>query len=213
MSDLISKAYSACGSGDLAAIKSFLKTIEFEKSDQNTKEMMLTEAIKYEHIEMLDFLITQYKRVRYQHCISTASQIASQMGKLNILEEFFDKYPDDKYFNQCLLSGNMIAPAIRNGYLDIVKYLICKENFNKHLKEKPTLLESFFLIAYTKKQFTILHYLISDLNIEITPYINNFIEKSSDVARLFELKDLNKNLNEELANQKQDKSLNKKNKI
>jgi hypothetical protein len=213
MSDLINKVYLACRTGDIATVKSFLKTIDFKNSEQKTRDTMLTESIKYEHVEVLDFLLTQYKRVGYTHCVGNASQIASKMGKLNIIKDMFNKYFDDNYFNQCLLSGNMIAPAIRNGYLDTVKYLINTDTFQKHLEKKPVHLESFFLIAYTKKQFNILHYFISDLNIEVTDYINNFIEKSPDVARLFELKDLNKELNTELKIKEDNQILIKKNKI
>jgi hypothetical protein len=213
MSDLITKVYLACDNGDLAAVKNFLKTSEFKFSEQLTKETMLMRTIKHENLEVLQFLLEQFKRVKYEECIGTASKCAARMGKLSVIKFIFNKFPDDKRLNEQAISNNIMAPAIRAGHLEIVQHVINKDIYKKYLEQNPEIIEKCFLIAYTKKQFTILNYLITDLNITITPYIERFIETSQDVARLFHLKDLNKALNEELPNTEQNNISHKKLKV
>lgn len=213
MSDLITKVYEACDKGDLASVKSFLKTVEFKFSDKLTKDTMLTRTIKHENLEVLQFLLEQFKRVKYDECIGTASKYAATMGKLSVIKLIFDKFPNDQRLNEQAISNNIVAPAIRVGNLDIVKHIINKDTYKSYLEQNPEIIEKLFLIAYTKKQYVILNYFISDLDIKITPYIERFIEASPDVARLFHLKDLNKSLSEELPITEQNNISNKKLKV
>lgn len=219
MSDLITKVYNACEVGDVAEVKSFFKTSDFDSCTQLVRDNMLMRTIKSENLEILNLLLNQfialaaYKNISNYESIGISSKYAATMGKLSVLNFLFDKFSHDKHLNEFLTNGSIMAPAIRNNHLDIVQYLMNKDSMKKHLNENPEILEKFFLVAYTKKQFNILHYFISDLNIKVTPYIERFIEVSPDVARLFHLKDLNKTLNKELFNSQQEPALSKRLKV
>jgi ankyrin repeat protein len=121
--------------------------------------------------------------------------MSSDCGRLDILKYTLDSFPDNTQLNNALNNGSLINSACDEGRIEIIKYLLDRAKLDIHFNE-----EQFFRCAYDNNQFEVLRYFIFDLNLEKTKAIEDYMAPvfKTEVANMFELREINKSLNENL---------------
>lgn len=102
-----------------------------------------------------------------------------------------------------------ISRACRYGHLDIVKYLLNAPELKKH-SNIYTNNSLAFTTACEHNKKEIIQYLIFDYHIDKNKDIKNYIKNNPEIARMFEQRELNIQLNKELHN---NSSIKKRNKL
>lgn len=120
-------------------------------------------------------------------------------GHLEILKYILSSFPDEPLISRGLQNGNLLVAACEDGHIEVVKYLLesSKLQINFELEGNQYKL---FTSAYDNNQFEVLRYFIVDLDWKKTDSIKEYMAKKfkPEVDNLFNMRELNKYLNEEL---------------
>ncbi len=198
----------AAEDGELDKVKYLLTStelpinVDISHKDHNA----LRNACKSGHLEIVKYLLTSPELTSHSdiHFDNDAPFIlACYSGNIELvkyllispeLKEHADihtKYMGTKDYGFIL--------ACQRGYVDLVKYLLTspelKEHADIHIDGDRAL-----LTAWHKKQSDIIKFLIFDMNIQKTPTIDIYIHEQGmeDVQKMFESRELTKELNKEL---------------
>jgi hypothetical protein len=150
------------------------------------------------------------KNINDEYLVHTGIKTATEKGHLEVIKHFFLNPPFPDFLRNEFTSNNFLNLACDIGQLEIMQFLLgtdgIKEKYNIHLNN-----DQLFKIANKTENMDILKYLIFDLNIPKTPGIEGYWDTTpfKDTIKMFEIRDLNKNLNAELkdTNQKNNKKL------
>jgi ankyrin repeat protein len=169
------------------------------------------------YFEITKFLLEQ-PELKDENANSDAPMMAalycSSFGHLNILKYIFESFPDDPLMLKGLKNGIILDAACDEGRLEIVKYLMESPD----IKIKFGLQDNgnqLFRAAYDRNHFEVLRYFIFDLNLEKTEDIKEYMSHvfKKDVDNMFNVRELNKSLKEELSTQSDNTSISKKPKV
>jgi hypothetical protein len=147
-------------------------------------------------VDMLNLLLTHPKLLA-DDFLGQACIDASKNGSLEIFEYLFNKFLDNKIIKTKLTNGEIISNAASCGHIDVIRYVLNTENLKKyvdiHVNKDVTI-----RAAYKNNHFDILNYLVFDLQIEKTPFLEEYMRNEPELKKLFDIRDLNNSLNEEL---------------
>lgn len=135
---------------------------------------------------------------------------ATEKGHLEVVKYFFLNPPSPDFLRREFKSNHILNMACDMNQLEIMKFLLgkngIKKRYNIHLNN-----DQLFKIANKNEHIDILRYLIFDLKIKKTECIEMYWDTTpfKDTIQWFEIRDLNKNLNDELqsTNHKTNKKL------
>jgi hypothetical protein len=195
----------------LGIIKCILESNEARKKIDPLdviKELVKTSA-KKGYLGITKYLLEQPEVINNKktEVPVSAALNAINYGKLDTLEYILDNFHDNTVLNRSLKIGTLLSEACKDGELEIVKYLLDKTKVNIHFND-----DLCFKSSYDEDQFEVLRYFIFDLDLEKTGIIKDYMNQifKPEVGNMFELRDLNKSLNQELT---QKSSVNKRAKI
>jgi len=194
--------------GELDKIKYLLTSkeipnnVDISYNDYNA----LRNACKYGHLEIVKYLLTSPDLK--QHSDIHVDQdgpfiLACYSGNVELVRYFLTS-PDLKEhpnIHTKYMGGSDygLVVACQLGHTDVVKYLLNSPDLKEHSDihadgDRP------LLISWNKKHFDIVNFLIFEMNIEKTPTINIYIheEGMNDLQKMFDTRELNQQLNEEL---------------
>lgn len=196
-----------CGNGKLDIVKYVLTSPELSKhaNIHYENEAALTMACSHGHIEIIDYLLNSTELEDHSsHDIFKLEIITKAVydGQLSVIEYFLN-HP--KFESQAIKSFNnhTLSIAAGQGRLNIIKYILnnpqLKDFSDIHVhKDCP------FRSACTNEEIDVIKYFIFDLNIEKSIHINNWLSSKKDaitleIEQMFNIRDLNQNLNNELS--------------
>lgn len=212
MDNLRDKLYEACCYGDVATVKELLNSDseDIKKDPHLLKRSSLSISIKNNKFHVVELLINHFKSVNSEdNCIQYACEKAVQVGNLKALEFIVDNFRTDEDLRKEIGDGNLIANAIRADHLNVVEYLINLPEMKESLKN-DNVNNKIFLVTCANNNFNILQFLVFNSHIRKTSYIEGYIKSDQKIENIYELKELNQSLNEDLVKPKQK---NKKNKV
>jgi hypothetical protein len=193
--------YRACQIGDIKTINEFLNSNEFlNGSTMIQSDVMVIYTIKNEKLEALTFLLHKFQlHYRNSKMVRKASNFSISANSFKSFQSIAENFSNNVDLICNLKDGNTLIKASRFGQLEIIKYILNTDFLNKHVDIHVND-DAIFRAALEAKQVDILRYFIFDLNIEITPNIKRMIDINSDISNMFELRNINKSLNNELNN-------------
>jgi hypothetical protein len=177
----------------------------------------LERAFQFGHIKTINLLMQklhefdQFNQSSLRHNMDKAVE----RGDLNLIKHFYDKFCTE--YTNGSIGREVLREACIYNKLDIVKYVIEHDNqqalddFNSH--------HGFiFWTVMENKNWEIARYFIFDLNMPKTGDLESHLksrdkEESEKINNMFNIRELNKNLNEELAHPEQIANPTKKVKI
>lgn len=169
----------------------------------------LERAFQFGHIETINLLINklnefdQYNEGLVSNCILDAVI----NGQLNVIKHFFEDPPLNYTKDEANLSKEVLRQACISDKLDIVKYVI--EHPNKHgLNDFNSNHGFIFWTIMENANWDIARYFIFDLNMPKTWALESHLksrsaEESEKINNMFNIRELNKSLIEELASPEQ----------
>jgi hypothetical protein len=97
-------------------------------------------------------------------------------------------------------ADNAFRTACKNDNVEVLKFLLFSPKIREHV-DVHTQLDIAIKLSIARESFNVLEYLIIELNIPKNRYIEQHLKDNpkSEAIRLFELRNLNKDLNTELS--------------
>lgn len=200
---------NACADGDLDKVKFLLNSPELQHlADIHYNENApLHQACEHNNLHIMQYLLTSPELKKHADIHSKndwALTIACNEGHLDIVKYLLTSSNLKEHSSY---NVDQLRYALRIGNMDIVDYLLyspdLKENFDIHMNE-----DAVFKEACEFGHMETLQYLILDVNIDITESISNYLAVSTgrtsrltnEAKNMFALRELNKNLNQDLPN-------------
>lgn len=191
----LSIIYQACQIGDIETIKKFLNSDGFSHDFIARKDVMLMHSIKNERLELINFLLKNFKNDK--NVIKMASTFAISINNLKVFKSIAESFSTDEYFVENLENGHILSIATKVGNLDLVKYILETDYLNKYI-HIHLIQNSIFKEAIESNHLDVLRYFIFDFNINLTPTIAKLIEFHPNIESMFELRHINKDLKDKL---------------
>lgn len=221
LTDPIGEFYEICKFGDIEAVKFLLHSNEAPTLPNIHEQVRraMNAACESNHLELVKYLFTLEK----SHNIIIKEQLlfysldnACRMGNLDILDFFLlpvnksekPKVSLDKY------GSSLLITAVREGQNKSIDYLLLNERFKTKINIHHDN-DMAFKYALSNNNLELIKHFIIHLNIEKTKDIEDFITNdlpSNKVARkMFEVREMNLELNNQLLDSKS--IINKKTKL
>lgn len=166
-------------------------------SEMNLK-VFIEAACNHDEVQILDFLL-KHPKIIADNFLGNAS-VAPDSGKygcVKVLDYLFNEFPNHKELHSHLTSGFIMTYAADNGQLDVIKYFLNSEYLKQyvdiHVKD-----DLIIRLAYQKSHLDLVNYLVFDLKMEPTPYLEEYMKSHPELKKIFEKRDLNTQLKEEL---------------
>lgn len=176
----------------------------------------LQKAFQHGHLEVVKFLIPKIDNIGAYHngLISSGVTDAAMTGKIELIRVFLEDSPIRNTIDKNELIGKIINIGCIYNQLEIVKYAIEKDN-SQYFNKETNNINNTFVTSLTNGSMDVLKYFIFDLNIEKNSSLSNFLdtnlnENFEKVNNWFKIRDINKDLQEELPIIKNEKSPTKK---
>lgn len=204
--DLNSRLNLACEKGWIEEVIYLLTSDELLlHSYINNEGYPLKKACQFGHLEIVKYLLTSPDLKEHANIIvkdNMALNLACQNGHLDVVKYLLTS--QDLKIQADISSENYCAVsyACRGGHLKIIKYLLTttdlKEPLDIHVE-----LDLIFRQLTEKRNFEALKYIIFELNINKTEMIDELLRyvvepAKEQINKMFELRDLNQNLANEL---------------
>lgn len=163
----------------------------------------IRKAFLHSHLEVIQFLAPKLEWFgSYDNFISLCVSDATVAGQIKIVKAFFEDNLVKHNLNKDLVTTKIINMACSHNKLDIIKYVMEKEQY-KYFDKNAHNLNNTFATALMNENLDVIQYLIFDLNISKTKEINNILENNTDnnfekVKNWFKIRDANKELEAEL---------------
>lgn len=160
-----------------------------------------SQMCNYDRFEMLKFMLEHPKLIKNKNnrLMEILPRSVAGSGRLKMLEYLFEKFPNDPGLNTNLIEGDILIHAARNGHLHIIEHIFnnYKNKIDIHLYKDEA-----FRAACHANQLDVLKYFIFDLNIKKTQDIINHIDGEHSIMNIFEARELNESLKNELSSSK-----------
>lgn len=198
----------ACEDGELDKVKYLLTSPNLTEnvSVSYKSDQALRNACKHGHLDIVKYLLTSpelEKHPSVHHDDDTPFILACYSGNLELVRYLLTSEELSSHPN--IHTTYMSSPdyalilACQKGYTDIVKYLASsnelKEHANIHADDDRALLS-----AYRNGHLDIVRFFIFDMNIEksdaLIVYLEN--EKIEEIENWFKLREINKQLHQEI---------------
>lgn len=197
----LNMALEAIDGGQISTIKLIFESSPKDKfffSDVNINAFC-KKSCDNNDIKTLNYLLNHPLIInhKYPELVWKIASYCTSKGKLNFLESIIDNFPTDSYLKQFLLSGDMTSLAAQYGHLNVLEYMyehkILKEHNHTQIANDKA-----FERAVDSKNLNALNYFIFDKNIPITPFIQKLIDTEKFVSNIFEAKNLQESLPQNL---------------
>lgn len=176
---------------------------EFGELNQFKLNTCLTSACEKGDLETVRFLLTSKKLksnsdIRYFDYMGFIS--ACTYGKLEVVRYLLTSTELKEHADINAQNDFAIRSTCNTKHLEIIKYLLTSPELKKHANIHASN-DDAFKNAYIAENYNVLQYLILDFKIERTHEIDNFIKENpnEDIEKIFAMRNLNKSLNKELA--------------
>jgi hypothetical protein len=169
-----------------------------EITNINNVEKFFQDTLKYNTPEIFKFLLHYFETDEkiFQRTMKYTPMTISRYGQLDNLKYLFANYSDNKYLQDNLKHGDILAHACENGNLNIIKYILSddqlKRNVDIHIYDELP-----FKYAYDNNRTNVIEYFIFDLDIELNQHIKNKVEPDSDAFKMFSVRELAKSLEQD----------------
>lgn len=203
-------ALYAISSGNIELVKLiFDYSLKFNRFfSANHIHSFATAACDTNNAGMMDFVLTYpsiFKNKPLDLLPRTLNH-ATNKGYLNSIKYILDNFLDTEHeIKGALINGNLVNWAARNGHLEIIEYFFNTEQTRKFVNREK-IKEDAFKIAIQETNVNLLKYIICELKIEETPFVQDLASSNKYVEDIFKLRELNKVLNENLLNTEQNNS-------
>jgi hypothetical protein len=177
---------------------------------------ILIECCEEEEPEIIRYVMTNStlnKEVSFEKICMDRALKAARSGQLTVLQALLHPNKNSSPNGQMLLYGDILSSASQHGHIDIVKYILeAPELANYHYPMNDKLA---FKSACSFNEMEVIKYFIFDINIELDNELKFYFDQNPNepVIKLFELRDINKELKYELVsnenNTKKIKDMNK----
>lgn len=195
----------ACMYGHLNIVKYLLTSpnLKLKPNIHANCDDALFHACSSGYLDIVEYLLDSPELTEHSSILPRFLPITAKHGNLDIVKYLFNH--SNGSIKEQLYSNINVAfvDACESGQLDIVKFLLNSNELSKNADlhyNKDSAFES----AFYYHQTNVLEYLILDLYIEKNDNINTFLNSASNhqlvsiVNKLFNLRELNKELNEDL---------------
>lgn len=203
---------AACANGKTDIIKCLIDSPDLH--NKINRENYITEYFKMAcangHLKTVEYLATDDKinRENHQLLFSIGLTYSTRDGRLNIAKYLLKQFKDLILNADVIQNGTLVNTACEYGEVEILKHLhsiniLNQDNIHQHN-------DKHFEIAYDNKKLEVIQYFIFDLHMNKTEDINNFLKRnpSTEIEKMFTLRDLNISLNADLeTNQSTSKKL------
>jgi ankyrin repeat protein len=208
LKDLNSRLNLACEKGWIEEVNYLLTSLDLliRPSINHTSGDPLQTACKYGKLEVVKYLLTspnlnEHANLHIKDDIALG--LACKHGHLEIVHYLITSNELKEHADISAGNYRPIAYACHGGHLNVIQYLLA----SKDLKEKSNIhldCDMIFRILVEKRDTEALKHIIFDLNIDITDTISECLEYvvepfKSEVKKMFELRDLNSNLKNNLS--------------
>lgn len=169
------------------AINKDLVTLCMYGDLRSIKKMFLTPSIK----EKIDF--------NYQD--GTPLRQACHYGHLEVVKFLLN---DCALINDCIYDAidQALINACFQNHIEVVKYLLTSPDLKKHADIYAEECKA-FVTTYLEDRKEIIEYLIFDYDITLNETIENLIQSEPKIKKMFEVRQLNKKMNNFLKNKSQ----------
>jgi len=193
-------AVNAIAGGQLEILNIILDISSTTKNFFNDENINLLtkESCDQNNIKILAYLL-EYPFIvknQYPHFIMKIGMYCAANGKLEPFKYICENFLDDYYFNMSFADGNVTALSAQYGHTNVLEYMFTNENLIK--LSNVSVIEKSFKRAIENKNLATLHYFVFDKNLEITPFIQEFIKKDTFIANIFETRSLKQSLTNDL---------------
>lgn len=201
------KLLDACEEGDLNKVRLLLTNsgYEYHANIHYQENAPLHQACEHNHLHIVQYLLTSPELKKHADIHSRndwALTLACNEGHFEMVKYLLAS-PDLKEHSN--ITVDQLYYAIKLEHYDIVDYLLISPD----LKKNPTLnMDEDYIFKQTCEyaDMKTMQYLIYDLDIKKTKELNKYLEKStgrpgrlvSEAKKMFELRDINKQLNKDL---------------
>ena len=193
-----------CMKNQLDIVKCILASHEARKGLDILKEVreLVKITCQQGNFELTKYLLEQ-PELKDENADSEAPLMAAlyccSLGHLDILKYIVDSFPDEPLISRGLQNGNLLVAACEDGHIEVVKYLLESSQLQINFELEGNQYK-LFTSAYDNSQFEVLSYFIVDLDLKKTDSIKEHMAKTfkPEVDNIFNMRDLNKSLKEEL---------------
>jgi ankyrin repeat protein len=181
-----------------------MKKIYYDKyhdSTINQLNLALNTACKNNEIELVKFLLTSSELESHANISSielTGFQWACYAGNIELVKYLVSSIELEKNIDISSDDYGGLTSACLGGHLDIVQYFF--EIIGKNIPNLNDIYSDSLIQAAINKHYHVISFIIIDEGAQKTEKINNFLHENPDetIDQIFTLRDLNKNLNNEL---------------
>lgn len=194
----------ACIFGHISIVKYLLTAKELKEHAQIDfqNNIAIMKACKHGHLNIVKYLLQSPKLKKHANIHITVSDMEDYPFMLAA------EYNQDEIVKYLLKLKNKNKPSIKSteygvvkeyllkGNLEMFKYIIEKENIDIHLDN-----DYCFKFAVERKHYSIINYLIFELDINITNEIKNYLkeQKETEIEEMINKRELNKTLSKKLS--------------
>jgi hypothetical protein len=195
----IKMLFQASGYGHLEIVQALYKSNLFKnKIDKTNLVKAINTAFSHGHIKVIQFLFPQLNRFNGHHdnIISLSLTDAAVNGQVNVIQAFFEDNLVKNNLNKDTVTEKIINTACCYDKLDVIKYIMEKEQY-KYFDKNIHNLNNTFATSLVNESLDVIQYFIFDLNITKTPEIHNILQNNIDdnfekVKSWFKLREVSK---------------------
>jgi ankyrin repeat protein len=174
---------------------------QYHDATINQLNLALHTACKNNDIELVKFLLTSHELENHANIFSielTGFQWACYVGNIELVKYFVSSTELEKNIDISSDEYGGLTSACLGGHLDIVQYFL--EVIGKNLDNLNDIYGECLLKAAVNKHYNIISFIVINKNLQRNQQINQFLQEHPDenIEKFFALRDLNKNLNNEL---------------
>lgn len=193
----------ACSNNQIDIIKYFINSTHWEK-DFNSYFIIsenVREVCKNGNIDIIKYFLNEPKIKDRNQLYKFTLDAAACCGRLDIVQYILENFIKNPAIQMTLINGKMLNSACDYGNLHIIRYFFDTPELSNNA-HRDIQKEDLFQIAHRNDDMEIIQYLIMDLNLKKNKVIKSSLKSkpSPEIEKMFESRDLNQSLKQELDN-------------
>jgi hypothetical protein len=162
----------------------------------------------YDRFEIMEFMLNIPEINQNDRFMEIFPRSVAGTGRIEMLKYLLDNFSENPSVYNNLIEGDILIHAARNGHLNILEYIFTHKKFKSKI-DIHLYKDEAFRVAFEANKIDVLKYFIFDLNIEKTQYILNYADHDPTVMSMFDARELNHSLHQELNENTKNKKKNK----
>jgi hypothetical protein len=153
----------------------------------------------YDRFDILKFMLDHPALIKNKgnDFMDKLPRYVASYGRLDMFKYLVENFPNDSGLMDNIKQGDILIKASRNGHLNIVDYLFTNDEIKDYI-DIHLYNDEAFKVIYDDNQLDVLKYFIFNLNIEKTQDIIAHIKNDPQILKMFNSRDLNASLHQEL---------------